>query len=67
MSDNTATLAGFTRDVMAFSSMVDLHLLIKPDTDLDSRFKAWDCDEQEWIIVNGWNFDIEDATLDNCV
>lgn len=66
MSDNTAILEGFTRDVMAFSDACDLHLLVKPDADLDDRFKAWDCDEQEWIRVNGWLFTFEDATLDNC-
>ena len=66
MSDNTAILEGFTEDTMAFSDNVDLHILIRPGTDLDDRFKAWDCDEQEWIRVNGWLFTFEPAALDNC-
>lgn len=65
MTDNVATLKGFTRDLLAYSDSVDLHILVTPGTDLDSRFKAWDCDEQEWIRVNGWLFTFEDATPDN--
>ncbi|PSH64673.1 hypothetical protein [Phyllobacterium sophorae] len=59
MTDNVAVLDGFTKEVMAFSDMVELHLLIKPDADLDDRFKAWDCDEQEYLQVNGWLFTFE--------
>ena len=36
-------------------------LLVKPGTDFDTRFKAWDRDEQEFIRVNGWLFTIEAA------
>lgn len=53
-------LQGFTRAVTADSDMVTLSLLIKPDTDLDDRFKAWDTEEQEFIMVNGWLFTVED-------
>jgi hypothetical protein len=60
MTDNVATLRGFTRYVLADSDQVSLHLLIKPDTDLDSTFRAWDTDEQTWIKVNGWLFSFED-------
>jgi hypothetical protein len=46
MTDNVAILRGFTRYVLADSDQVSLHLLIKPDTDLDSTFRAYDTDEQ---------------------
>jgi hypothetical protein len=64
MTDNIATLYGFTKDLMAYSDNADLHILVQPNTDLDDRFKAWDCDEQEWIRVNGWLFTFEPATVD---
>lgn len=60
MTDNIAVLEGYTKEVFADADMISLYLLIKPDTDLDGRFKAWDTDEQTFIIVNGWNFDFED-------
>jgi hypothetical protein len=60
MTDNIATLRGFTRTILADSDEVSLHLLIRPDTDLDSTVRAWDTDEQQWIKVNGWLFTIED-------
>jgi len=56
MSDNGAVLDGYTREVIAVSDTQDLHLLIQPGTDLDSRFKAWCTDEQEYVWVNGWLF-----------
>jgi hypothetical protein len=61
MTDNIATLRGFTRYVLADSDAASLHLLIRPDTDLDSTFRAWDTDEQCWIKVNGWLFTFEDV------
>jgi hypothetical protein len=36
MTDNIATLRGFTRYVLVDSDEISLHLLIRPDTDLDS-------------------------------
>jgi len=65
MTDNVAVLAGFTREVFATASEYDLHLLVKPDADLDGTFRAWDCDEQEWLSVNGWNFNINDVDWSN--
>lgn len=59
MSDNGAVLAGYTQEISATSGHVDLCLLIKPDTDLDDTFKAWDMCEQEYIRVNGWLFTFE--------
>jgi hypothetical protein len=64
MTDNIATLAGFTREIAAYSDQGhELYLLIKPETDLDSRFKAWDMEEQEFIRVNGWLFIISDCDV----
>ncbi len=61
MSDNTAILAGFTKEITANHADVELHLLVKPDTDYDTRFKAYCMDECEWVVVSGWQFDIEEA------
>lgn len=61
MTDNVATLAGFTREIFGTSDGPDLHLLVHPETDLDDRFRAWCCDEQEFIRVNGWLFIFEDV------
>lgn len=60
MTDNVAVLDGFTREVMAVSDGCDLHLLVKPETDFSDCFKAWDCDEQAFIRVNGWLFTYDD-------
>ncbi len=59
MSDNTAILAGFTVELMASNVAYDLHLFVKPDTDLGERFKAYDADECEFVSVNGWLFSFE--------
>jgi hypothetical protein len=60
MTDNTAILDGFTREVIASNEQMDLYLLVKPETDFDDCFKAWDMDEQEYVRVNGWLFTVED-------
>jgi hypothetical protein len=59
MTDNVAVLDGFTKEVVAENEHHSLFLLVRPDADLDDRFKAWDTDEQEFIFVNGWLFSIE--------
>lgn len=46
----------YTLELYGYASAVDLHISVEPDTDLDSRFKAYDHDEDEMIMVNGWNF-----------
>lgn len=61
MSDNTAILAGYTWEVTANNSAYDLHLFVKPGTDLDGTFRAYDADNCEFIDVNGWLFSIEDV------
>jgi len=59
MTDNVAILQGYTEEVYAESLEHGLNLLIKPDTDLDDCFKAWDTDGQEFVRINGWMFTIE--------
>lgn len=60
MTDNVAVQDGFTRSIIATSDLLDLYLLVRPGTDFDDRFRAWDTDGQEFIWVNGWLFTIED-------
>lgn len=57
MTDNVATLHGYTEAVTAENVAFVLTLLVMPGTDLEGRFKAWDCDEQEFIMVSGWSFE----------
>lgn len=59
MSDNTAIMAGYTREVEASCAMHDLHLFVMPGTDYDDTFKAYDADQCEWINVNGWLWTFE--------
>lgn len=54
MGDNAAVLDGYTQGYIAECAECDLHILAKPDTDLDGTFKAWDCDNQEFVRINGW-------------
>ena len=56
MTDNVAVLEGYTEEVCLACDIADLCLLVKPGTNLESEFKAWDMDEQEFIVVNGWMF-----------
>jgi hypothetical protein len=61
MTDNVAILDGFTREVWASCDAHEGPYLIKPDTDLDGAFKAWDMDAQEFVRINGWLWAIDDA------
>jgi hypothetical protein len=54
MTDNVAVLAGYTEGYLASCDEEYMFILVKPDTDLDSCFKAWDSDNQEFITINGW-------------
>ena len=58
-SDNGAALAGYTEQYLASCAGFDLHISVRPDTDLDGRFRAFDHDAQEFIAVNGWLFSFE--------
>lgn len=54
MTDNVAVLAGYTVEYLAECDAHSIPILAKPDADLDGRFRAWDMDEQEFIVINGW-------------
>lgn len=68
MTDNIAVLDGYTREVIgeaglaAHDGCIALYLLVKPETDLGERFRAWDMDAQEYITVNGWLFSFDEVT-----
>tara|TARA_B110000971_G_scaffold184494_1_gene192277 strand:- start:48 stop:242 length:195 start_codon:yes stop_codon:yes gene_type:complete len=55
-TDNHAQRLGYTQTAHITDGIIELYLLVKPDVDLDSRFKAYDTDNQEWLTVNGWLF-----------
>jgi hypothetical protein len=60
MTDNNALLDGYTQDVHAIADEgIELYLLVKPNTDFDGHFNAWDMDAQEFLLVTGWMFTIE--------
>lgn len=61
MNTATAPHPDFSKEVQAESNNGEfsLALLIKPDTDLEEAFKAWDIDNQEYIHVFGWNWSFE--------
>lgn len=61
MTDNVAVLEGYTREIMGEYKGMSLFLLVKPDTQLDQRFKAWNMDMQEFIHVNGWLTSFDDV------
>lgn len=54
MGDNGAVLDGYTEQVLAIGPDHELYLLVKPDTDFEDTFRAFDTDNQEWVRVNGW-------------
>lgn len=58
MTNKTAISNGYTILISAMSDSYDLNLLVKPDADTDGTFKAWDTEEREFILVNGWLFNI---------
>ena len=53
MSDNIAIQRGYTEAIEGHSDDYDLCLLVKPGTDFDRIFKAWDIDAQEFLVVHG--------------
>lgn len=59
MTDNVAVLDGYTEQYMANAPMFDMFIFVKPGTDFDSSFKAWNSDMQEYITIHGWLWDFE--------
>ena len=59
-SDGSAVRDGYTQEVHAIAGEgLELYLLVKPNTDFDGHFRAWDMDAQEFITVTGWMFTVE--------
>ena len=54
--EQKARARGFTQSVIAESDEYTLEMLIQPNTDLDSRYSAFDTANAEYIRVNGWLF-----------
>ena len=61
-TNNEADLAGYTKEYVATAIWCELNILVKPDTDFDTRFKAWDLDEEEFVYINGWNWRFEEVS-----
>jgi hypothetical protein len=57
-TDNECTSMGWI-EYMAYADCHDLHISADPDADMDGRFIAFNHDEQELIMVNGWLFTFE--------
>lgn len=58
-TDNAASSAGYTKQYIACFGATDIHISVKPDTDLDSAYKAFDHDSQEMIYIDGWTTSLE--------
>jgi len=59
--DAAARKDGYTRTVYIEGGMESGEFLIQPDTDLDTTFRAWGTDWQEWTMVFGCNVLIEEV------
>lgn len=59
-SDVAAIVEGYTWNVIASGGFEKCDLLIKPDTDLDGVFRAWDMTCQKWVHVHGYNVTFEE-------
>ena len=60
MSDNTAILAGFTREVMFHGLGCERHLFIPPAADVSDCFAAYDADECRFVKIAGWLGTVQD-------
>jgi hypothetical protein len=54
MTTKNAKSKGYTVPVFASYRGIELDLLIKEGTDIDTDFKAWDLDVNEYIFVQGY-------------
>ena len=61
MTSREARAQGFTQEIEADSDAMTLALLVRPGTDYDDRFTAWDPETEGLIRVNGWLFTVEEA------
>ena len=52
---------GFTQAWVMYTDMCDGLISVKPDTDLDGEFYAFDHESGQMIIVYGWLVELEPA------
>jgi hypothetical protein len=59
MTDNVATLQGFTQDIVIETPTECIVALVKPDTEFTGLYLAWDTDAREFVKIAGrrarWN------------
>ncbi len=53
--DGIAILSGYTKQVSGQYMGETLTLLIKPETDISTAFRAWDTKTQSFMRIGGWN------------
>jgi hypothetical protein len=46
---------GWTKNIYLDAGAYVLDVNVKPDTCFDDRFKAWCNDENEMLVIDGWN------------
>lgn len=54
MTDNVAVLQGYTKEYFAICGSQEFPILVRPGTDLDTAFRAWCPDDQEFLTIYGW-------------
>jgi hypothetical protein len=47
----------YSQHIIVHGDGIELDLMVRPGTDFDSAFKAWDRDGEEFILVAGWMID----------
>ncbi len=58
-TDNEAQALGYTKQLMAEANCMSMHISVRPDADLDGVIRAFDHDNQEYILLNGWMWEFE--------
>lgn len=54
-SEQAAIARGFTQRLTIYAGDCEILALVNPAVDLDSRFKAYDVEEREYLNIFGWN------------
>lgn len=53
-TEDYAKARGYTVRRLLECDYCEFEALVRPDADLDGTFRAFDCDNAEWLSVNGW-------------
>jgi hypothetical protein len=66
-SDNCCTRMGWI-EYMVCAGASDIHVSVEPDADIDGMFRAFSHDDQEMIVISGWNVTLEaiDHEVEGC-